>query len=104
MTLTGNALMQAIAASVKKDPVTGDDLLNHYMTEFGPWDANRTVTIPMIRRERLVALVKKINEAGRGTAKIVKITFLHEAHEEYIDGRVEFTVNAVADAAAADAE
>ncbi len=105
MTLTGNTLMQAIAASVQKTPTTRDELLNHYMAAFGPWDIDRTVTIPMIRRERLVALVKKINEAGQGTAKITKITFLHEAEEEYVDGRVEYKVNAgVADAVVTEAE
>ena len=74
--------------------LSGDDLLDQYLAAFGPWDTNRIVTIPMVRRERLEALVKRINEIGQGTAKVTKIV-AHESEEGYIDGRIEYELNRV---------
>jgi hypothetical protein len=49
-----------------------DKTIDRLAEAFGPWDKDKTCVLPMIRPERVLSLVGKINEDKSGRATITK--------------------------------
>jgi hypothetical protein len=93
-----NIVKGAIMAAKNGSPGEIDakeaETLATWMKELGPWDKDREILLPTVRRRRLENFVAYLNKHTTGTAKVVRV-LQTQPYDEWdsalVDGTIQYT-------------